>query len=100
MVDANTTRATSKKIKDSAATKNRTDDVSIARSLIPNPGSTTPSLEDQALGGSSSTQALSGSNPALGGNPLNPANSGVTIGQDARSGKCFFPTYVVTFRSD
>ncbi|KAA1112878.1 hypothetical protein PGT21_013803 [Puccinia graminis f. sp. tritici] len=100
MVDANTTRATSKKIKDSAATKNRTEDVSIAKSLIPNSGSTsmTPPSESQALSGSNPAQALSGKNPALvnnggvpasalGGNnptlvnnPLNPANNGARMG--------------------
>jgi hypothetical protein len=40
MVNANTTRATLKKIKDFAASKNRSNDISVANALTPTGGNT------------------------------------------------------------
>ncbi|KAA1072323.1 hypothetical protein PGT21_032654 [Puccinia graminis f. sp. tritici] len=81
MVDANTTRATSKKIKDSSAAKSRNEDVSVANSLIPNLDTTT-NLSTVGLGAASqpapSSRALSGIAPsgtALSGSSTDPLGS-------------------------
>ncbi|EHS62690.1 hypothetical protein PGTUg99_014793 [Puccinia graminis f. sp. tritici] len=92
MVDANNTRATSKKIKDSASSKNKNDDISVANALIPatpgiNPTGSVASTT-QAHSGSplNVSQAPSGSpsigTQALSGSPLNPSNNGNVMLKD------------------
>ncbi|EHS63123.1 uncharacterized protein PGTG_20710 [Puccinia graminis f. sp. tritici CRL 75-36-700-3] len=70
MVETNNTRATSKKIKDTASLKNKSDDISIANALVPQPSAlgmtpaTPTNTTSQAHSGSplpASTQAHSGS---------------------------------------
>jgi hypothetical protein len=69
MVDANTTRATSKKIKDSLAAKGRSEDISVANSLIPAP------VSPLGVGaGESSDQAPGGI--AQSGSAIDPTSSG------------------------
>ncbi|KAA1067935.1 hypothetical protein PGT21_022211 [Puccinia graminis f. sp. tritici] len=86
MVDANNTRATSNKIKDSANSKNKNDDISIANSLVPTSNATATDTAPpatttaQAHSGnilnitkahSGSLAAHIGSFPAHGGSPSN-----------------------------
>ncbi|KAA1106654.1 hypothetical protein PGT21_036830 [Puccinia graminis f. sp. tritici] len=85
--NANNTRATSKKIKDSAAARSKSDDISVANVLVPPTIATgmaagPPSNAAQAHSGSPSnaSQAHSGNLPsstqAPSGSPFNPANDG------------------------
>ncbi|KAA1108684.1 hypothetical protein PGT21_021217 [Puccinia graminis f. sp. tritici] len=67
MVDANITRSTSKKIKDSSLAKTRSEESSIADSLIPK-GSAAIEPEVQAGSGSPHQRAHSGSDSL--GNPI------------------------------
>ncbi|KAA1086204.1 hypothetical protein PGTUg99_002707 [Puccinia graminis f. sp. tritici] len=60
MVDVNTTRATSKKIKDSASSKNRSEESSIAEALVPKNSAITDS-DFQANLGTGIGKAPSGS---------------------------------------
>ncbi|EFP77763.1 uncharacterized protein PGTG_03719 [Puccinia graminis f. sp. tritici CRL 75-36-700-3] len=79
MVDANNTRATSKKIKESAAAKTRSEDTPVANSLIPGASST-------SIGSDAYTQANNGTatSRALNGSLLNP--TGVTQNDEMSGG--------------
>jgi hypothetical protein len=91
MVNTNNTRATSKKIKDLASLKSKSDNISVANVLIPPTNTTgitpagTVASTAQANSGSplSASQAPSGSplsgTQAPSGSPLNPLKNGNTI---------------------
>ncbi|KAA1101019.1 hypothetical protein PGT21_004700 [Puccinia graminis f. sp. tritici] len=78
MVDVNTTRATSKKIKDSSAAKTRNEDTSIANSLIPGTGS------GSTMEGSDVHTQATNNGRALNGNISNPSGTTQETGTPER----------------